>query len=667
MTNQTNNSTSDFISEVNSHVEESLNDYCSLSKPLQFAILLKGSWGCGKSWFINQYIEKLKKQDDTKTPLYVSLYGVNNFSQIEEALFEQTHPQLSSKTAKIARKAIKGLVSKYVINFDVNLDQKPDGNIQPSFSELSLKDFLNTSIKDDSKYNLLVFDDLERCSIDIEDIFGYINNFVDSQYLTVVIIADEDKIDEKYESDGKYKKIKEKLIRKTLEVFPDFQSALKSFIEKLKTEKTKDSLLNNINLIKDLLDGVEWKNIRMINQVILDFERVFKALPEKAQDKPELIEEILKLFTVFSIEIINGKIDPKKISQIQKRLELEEFQSQMPAKIRNGNSTEETTSFTFTQLFEKYKISYYDFNGLFPSLLWWESFFDKGIVNKDTLEKEILNNKYFVDETTPNWLKLSYYMIYSKYSDEEFSARLNEVDLEYKNRTFKEVGIIKYITGLFLMFSDFGLYSKSKSDIVNEAKKYIDELQSSGNLDLKQRHHIIGGYNVGKFPAEDYQEFQDVDDYIKQCQEKEIEKNMHKEAEKLLNIMQENVLKFHYCITHSIHFDISEKRYPEKIYSDYPVFKYWLPEDFVEEVLMQSNEIIPRIFYSLQERYNVNSIVEKLVDELDFLKEVQQLLLEEVDARKGKLSGFLLKRSNEILEKVISDLEQVKNSLPTTN
>lgn len=643
MTNQTNNSTSDFISEVNSHVEESLNDYCSLPKPLQFAILLKGSWGCGKSWFINQYIEKLKKRDNKKTLLYVSLYGVNNFSQIDEALFEQTHPQLSSKNAKIARKAVKSWLSIYRIH-----------------SELSLKDFLNTSIQDDSKYNLLVFDDLERCSIDIEDIFGYINNFVDSEYLTVVIVADEDKIYEKYEKDGKYKKIKEKLIRKTFKVSPDFQAALKSFIEQLKTEQTRKFLLDKINLIKALFNEGECKNIRIINQVILDFERVFKALPEKAQNKSELIEEILKLLVIFSIETASGILNPKDISQILQKIN-EEHRQKNDINTNKNNSGNPELKTPFIEMLSKYKNIYsFNFDGVFPSLLWWENFFDKGIVNKDVLEKEIVNSKYFQDENTPNWLKLWHY---TRHSDEEFSDILHKVDSEYKDRKFEDIETIKYITGFFLMFSDVNLYSKSKPDIVKEAEKYIDDLKSSGRLNLEYRDHVFDDYIEQSFKGNDCDEFKCFKNYIKRCQEEEILKNMPNEAKELLNIMQKDVSLFRYCITDSRNLDIPEKRYP-----DYPIFKYLLPEDFTKAILRltnENNENIVNIFYSLQQRYNVN--VEKLVDELDFLKEVQQLLLKEVDPRKGKLSGHILKSSSESLARIISDLEQVKNSPPTTN
>jgi len=88
----------------------------------------------------------------------------------------------------------------------------------------------------------------------------------------------------------------------------------------------------------------------------------------------------------------------------------------------------------------------------------------------------------------------------------------------------------------------------------------------------------------------------------------------------------------------------------------------------MKTVFMLSNEKTNYLFYLLQERYKYRGIVEKLVDELDFLKEIQHLLLAEVIQRKGKMSGYLLSLANEhYLQKIISDLEQIKNAVQQNN
>ncbi len=46
---------------VNSHIEEYLDYYCRLSHAPGFAILLKGEWGSGKTWFINRFINTYRE------------------------------------------------------------------------------------------------------------------------------------------------------------------------------------------------------------------------------------------------------------------------------------------------------------------------------------------------------------------------------------------------------------------------------------------------------------------------------------------------------------------------------------------------------------------------------------------------------------------------------
>ena len=70
---------------INSYIEAYLNYYCNLPHAPGFAVLLKGKWGSGKTWFINKFCEKLKRND--RKYLYVSLYGMTTFSEIEDVFF----------------------------------------------------------------------------------------------------------------------------------------------------------------------------------------------------------------------------------------------------------------------------------------------------------------------------------------------------------------------------------------------------------------------------------------------------------------------------------------------------------------------------------------------------------------------------------------------------
>jgi len=93
---------------VNNHIRDYLDYYCRLDAP-DYAVLLSGKWGSGKSHFISQFQETRSEQHQF---IYVSLYGLQNTSQISDAFFEHLHPILSSRGMDIAGKVVKGAFSQ---------------------------------------------------------------------------------------------------------------------------------------------------------------------------------------------------------------------------------------------------------------------------------------------------------------------------------------------------------------------------------------------------------------------------------------------------------------------------------------------------------------------------------------------------------------------------
>ncbi len=189
---------------VNSHIEDYLDYYCGLSHSPGFALLLKGEWGCGKTWFINKYLKKLKQKKQKS--LYVSLYGMTSFSEIEDAFFQQLHPVLSSKGMAVTGKILKGVL-KGTLKIDLDGDKKDDGSVTLGIPDINLPDYLKNTDK-----SILVFDDLERCQIGIGNLLGYINSFVEHQGLKVILVANEEKLlkNDKYKDAGNIPKLLEK-------------------------------------------------------------------------------------------------------------------------------------------------------------------------------------------------------------------------------------------------------------------------------------------------------------------------------------------------------------------------------------------------------------------------------------------------------------------------
>lgn len=90
---------------INTNVASYLSYYYQLPYSPEYAVLLKGNWGAGKTWFVKNGL----KETENKY-LYVSLYGITSFDEIESAFFEQLHPVLSSKGMQLTSKIFKGVL-----------------------------------------------------------------------------------------------------------------------------------------------------------------------------------------------------------------------------------------------------------------------------------------------------------------------------------------------------------------------------------------------------------------------------------------------------------------------------------------------------------------------------------------------------------------------------
>lgn len=648
------------ISTINSHIEDFLDYYCNLKTAPQFAILLKGEWGCGKSWFINKYIEKRKRYKIK--PLYVSLYGINSFSQIEESLFEQIHPVLGSKGMKIAGMLFKSLL-KGTLKIDLTKDGKDDGTW--SFSVPELKNDKNFKIND-SNFSILIFDDLERCSLDIENILGYIHSFVESGTLKVIIISNEDEIKDR----EKYSRIKEKLIGKTFQIHSDIEAAFAAFVQQIENENIRQVLIDNIQTIKQVYEQSHSKNLRILNQITLDFEIIFNSLPEKVKQKREIIEEILELLTVFSIEISRGQLNPRNISEIQELMEKKTIKSVKDVFVKRGNSSNNLSQnqtienidieCEWVETFKKY--GYFDWranlNQKYPNLSWWQAFFDKGIVDKKQLEELLISSKYFIDENTPNWIKLK---SYEGTNDQEFNTLLNSVISDYENKRITDCITIYKITKLFLQYSEIGCLNKNKGDIIQEAKDYINYLEKNNKLDYQSILLITDMFSQDERFKKECQE---LIDHIKISKQQARQNNIKDEVDQLIKTISTDVFKFKSMICIN-----SEKGFLEQndfTYYDFPIFKYVDPQKILDQILvLQKRQDLNYTFHAIEERYNTtNDKLNKLIDELDFLKDFQKTLLAEINNRQGRYTSALLKSYNEqYLQISIEKLENYKKNL----
>lgn len=175
-------------------IEETINiirEYIEDDRKKQ-AILLNGEWGCGKTFFINNKL--IPQINKNKFQIYqISLYGVSDIEKIQDLIYEKwIEKVVEDKTEKfdiVSDALIKRieLLGKNAIKFLEN-KMGTDGNVADM-----AKNMLEQSIGKDKK-PLLIFDDIERCQIDIIELMGFLNNLSENKEYKIILVANEQEI-----------------------------------------------------------------------------------------------------------------------------------------------------------------------------------------------------------------------------------------------------------------------------------------------------------------------------------------------------------------------------------------------------------------------------------------------------------------------------------------
>ncbi len=264
----------DIIKSIKEYIDDSIYNH---------AILIDGDWGSGKTYFVkNNLIREIESYSDKKV-IYISLYGIKSTQDISNEISISIFDKTKGKNAESIKKTKTILSSGVKIGADILKNKGIDIlKLTDIFEEL-----LNLS-----KY-ILVFDDLERCNCNVNEVLGYINNFVEHDGIKVIIVANEKEIkSNKFYKE--YEKIKEKLIGITINYFPNLESTTKQFIEAhIKDTKLKEILLSKVQDFNKLAIEKEHINLRTYQFFISKVITLNKMLSIEKEIYDSVMEAIL--------------------------------------------------------------------------------------------------------------------------------------------------------------------------------------------------------------------------------------------------------------------------------------------------------------------------------------------------------------------------------------
>ncbi len=621
----------------NKHIDEFLDYYVKEIENPQYAVLLKGKWGSGKTHFINKYMKHLHDEIEEKY-IYVSLYGVTLYNEIETKFLKAIHPKLYNDKTIFAGKIAKGLF-KATFKFDWDNDGKADGSASVQIPNFKPEDLLNT------KDRILIFDDVERCSINIVNLLGYINYFVEHQSYKVILIANEEEL----EKTEKYKEIKEKLLGKTFEFKTDVDQAYDSFVKELTIE---DILKRYKNTILEVFEKSKCNNLRLLRQGLFDFKRVYELVLKNHEKQEELIKDFTTLYFIFIFETRSD--DCVSIKSLIKNAEnnWDKMVSTTVAK-KVGVEEEKKEKVIVDKVYEKYKVSIQ--SNLILSITSWKDIIEDSYIKSEDIDKELSKSKYYIDEHTESWKRLWHYL---DLDDSNFDEIFNDVSKNLKECQYNNLFQLMLISSTILKLKDLGLIKDTEENILNILKKQIDYLFEKKLVDkslvlrkdiaIKQHSYDGLGFDT------DFESYKKIKNYIENKileEEKNIFKNSYNEIETAL---KSNISDLYTLLCHS------NKR--ETLYDDKPIFAI-MDMNKLAKLLIESSSDAQHTFGGILEgRYEHDFFASKLEEEFEKIYRLKELIETEAEKKEGKISGYRLKRNLiEPLEKAIEHIEKYKN------
>lgn len=163
------------INNCNKHITDFLLEYVISENRTDYAVLLSGGWGTGKTWYVKNILINALKQKELNI-FSMSLYGMQSVDEIAGEYFRQNNKFWSSQSALTGRAIGKEFLKAYA-KFDADKIEKVISKDLPQ-----------------NKNFIMVLDDIERCGIEITELFGYLHYYVEEYNTKVILVANEEKI-----------------------------------------------------------------------------------------------------------------------------------------------------------------------------------------------------------------------------------------------------------------------------------------------------------------------------------------------------------------------------------------------------------------------------------------------------------------------------------------
>ena len=627
---------------------ESILDYVR-SDYTDYAVMLNGEWGSGKTHFwnnkIRKKIESMQLNGKRYTTIYMSLYGISNLEDISKKIFIETTQLMDKNLRKYMSANEQTTIPEYA---KTGIDMANFFGVTQNGDRVDYGEFFSTDDK------VLCFDDLERANVDVIDILGYINNFVEHDHIKTIIICNEkelstklkssnlemktfiatylldkqgelntnnkpmvekiqNKIEHVFDKANDYERIKEKLIGETFEYAPKFDYIINGIL--MRYEDNPDLirfLRENTGLIITTFNKSGTRNLRILKHALNDFKKIYEMVNKSYPNTSNRVMQTMLIFTIaVSFEIKAGKITKDKFVNIKDN---EEYKSILVS----SRILMDNRQFYIKEFDSNY---YYNFKADYRFFKFIEYYvrtriFDMRIFknNMDVIQNTIDT------ENLPSFKRLLTEE-YWKISDDQFDKVIDETLDDVKEGKISLIDIVK----LFAYFSYFSKKGLIKYDLKSLKYTFFTGMNLAS---LTSKYCENPDEELGKVVIEEIED--DIDDVLKHfytLNEQLLEKMYKEQAEDLFKSIPMRMEEFY------------EKF--DRNFMDVPIFKYYDVYQLFQRISCASNEDIVLIKEKLVNR--ADRYKDEIEPEMKKMKQFKRIVDDYVKEKETTIKIVMLK------------------------
>ena len=644
---------------------ESILDYIR-SDYTDYAIMINGEWGSGKTYFwnhkIRNKIENMTINGKKLTTIYMSLYGISNLEEISKKIFIETTQLMDKNLKKYMDSNGQTFIPEYA---KTGLDMANFFGVTQNGDKIDYENFFSTDDK------VLCFDDLERANVDVIDILGYINNFVEHDHIKTIIICNEkelstklkssnlemktfiatylldkedkllttdkpmvekieDTIENVFDKANDYERIKEKLIGETFEYAPEFTYIINGLL--IRYENNTDLirfLRENTNLIVSTFIKSGTRNLRILKHALNDFKKVYDMVNKSYPNTNNRILQTMLIFTIaVSFEIKAGKVTKDKFVNINDN---EEYKSL----VVSSRVFMDNRQFYIKEFDNNY---YYNFKTEYRFFKFIEIYVRTRIFDMKTFKRDMEDIINTVDTDKLPGYKRLLTEEYWKISDDQFPKVISEVLESVKKGEIQLIDLLKIYT-YFTYFIKKGLieYDIQTINSVFLNGMNISSITSAYCEDAEEQIKQLSiDENIPEM-QEILTRFRDLNNQLK-------DKMYREKADGIFKNIPMKMEKF---------YDMFDKECME-----IPIFKYSDPYQIFQRISCASNEDIVTIKEKLIDRANKNAKI--LLPELNNLYKLKQVVDDYIDNKAPSIKIVTLQDFAEALGQIIEKYNKQK-------